>query len=196
MTNGKKHYIDIVKPLFDWGLALVLFVFLMPLFIIIPLFNFFHGIPVLFVHKRPGINGEVFSMYKFCTINPFDKTINSYGNFLRKTSLDELPQLFNILKLEMSFIGPRPLLIEYLEIYTNEQKKRHQVRPGISGLAQVNGRNSLSFEEKIEWDLKYVEEVSFWIDLKIIFNTVKQMFRFEEADGHVSMKKVVVDSNV
>ncbi len=142
--------------------------------------------PVLFCQKRPGKNGKVFTVYKFRTMSV--KTHDSNGNelsdmarmtkigiFLRKTSLDEIPQFFNVLKGEMSFIGPRPLLCEYLELYSEYQARRHEVRPGISGWAQVNGRNALSWEKKFEYDVYYVENISFALDIRILFMTAKNV---------------------
>lgn len=142
------------------------------------------GSPVIFKQVRPGKNGEVFNMYKFRTMTderdedgkllPGEKRLTKFGAFLRSTSLDELPEAFNILKGDMSVIGPRPLAVEYLPYYTEEEKHRHDVRPGLSGLAQAKGRNSLSWEEKFAYDIEYVNDVTFIHDLKILFWTVKK----------------------
>lgn len=142
--------------------------------------------PVLFKQERPGEKGKIFTVYKFRTMSEkrfgedgreltdFER-MTKVGSFLRKTSIDELPQLFNILKGDMSFIGPRPLLTEYLDLYTDEQMRRHDVRPGISGWAQVNGRNTLTWEEKFNYDIYYVDHMSFALDAKIFFKTIKNV---------------------
>lgn len=143
------------------------------------------GMPILFFHERPGYDEKPFYLIKFCTIHPDTKTIDHWGHFLRKSSLDELPQFLNILRGEMSFVGPRPLLNDYLDTYTPEQKKRHHLRPGITGLAQVKGRNQISLAKKIEYDLKYVQKISFWMDFKILLHTLLQIVKLHEADGHV-----------
>lgn len=143
---------------------------------------------VLFKQRRPGKDGKIFTVYKFRTMSEKTEDENGrelsdvermtkIGSFLRKTSLDELPQLFNVLKGDMSFIGPRPLLCEYLELYTPYQMRRHEVLPGISGLAQVNGRNAITWEEKFDYDVYYVDHMSFWLDLKIIFKTIKNTLK-------------------
>ncbi|XKE69227.1 sugar transferase [Jeotgalibacillus malaysiensis] len=144
------------------------------------------GSPVLFTQERPGMNEEIFKMYKFRTMtDERDESgellsdqvrLTKFGQFLRSTSLDELPELFNILRGDMSVIGPRPLLVQYLQLYSNHQKRRHKVRPGLSGLAQVSGRNAISWEEKFDLDVKYVENISFIRDWKLIFLTLKKVF--------------------
>ena len=148
------------------------------------------GSPVLFKQERPGMNGKIFTLYKFRTMTdkrdmngkllPDDVRLTAFGRLLRKTSLDELPEAFNILKGDMSVVGPRPLLVEYLDYYTEEEMHRHDVRPGLSGLAQINGRNAISWEEKFKYDLEYVHNISFWMDVKIIFRTV---FKAASASG-------------
>lgn len=140
------------------------------------------GRPVFFTQERPGKNGKIFKMYKFRTMTnekdkegkllPDDRRLNKFGKFLRSTSLDELPELFNILKGDMSLVGPRPLLVSYLPLYNKKQRHRHDVRPGLTGLAQVKGRNSISWEERFDFDVQYVKELSFLLDLKIILMTV------------------------
>ena len=146
------------------------------------------GGSVIFKQRRPGKDGKIFTVYKFRTMSEKTEDENGrelsdvermtkIGSFLRKTSLDELPQLFNVLKGDMSFIGPRPLLCEYLELYTPYQMRRHEVLPGISGLAQVNGRNAITWEEKFDYDVYYVDHMSFWLDLKIIFKTIKNTLK-------------------
>ena len=148
------------------------------------------GSPVLFKQKRPGLNGKIFTLYKFRTMTdardengnllPDDVRLTKFGRLLRKTSLDELPEAFNILKGDMSVVGPRPLLVKYLERYNERQKRRHEVRPGLTGLAQVNGRNAITWEEKFEWDVRYVDNVTFFGDVKIILLTVWKAFVKEE----------------
>lgn len=148
-----------------------------------------YGSPVIFKQKRPGLHGKPFYIYKFRTMtNERDKSgnllpnhlrITKLGKFLRKTSLDEIPQLFNVLKGDISLVGPRPLLMDYLELYSSEQARRHDVRPGITGWAQVNGRNAITWEEKFKLDVWYVDNQSFWLDIKIIFLTVLKVIRSE-----------------
>lgn len=158
------------------------------------------GSPVLFKQQRPGLHGKPFYLYKFRTMTeerdengellPDHLRLTPFGKFLRKFSLDELPQLYNILKGDMSFVGPRPLLMKYLPYYTDREKKRHNVRPGITGLAQVSGRNNLGWDERLELDVKYVENYSFWLDIKIIFLTIKKVLKSEDVviDPRSTMK--------
>lgn len=159
------------------------------------------GSPVLFRQLRPGLDGKPFEMIKFRTMhdaadaagNPLadSERMTSFGKFLRSSSLDELPELWNVLKGEMSLVGPRPLLMEYLPLYSPEQYRRHEVRPGVTGWAQVNGRNALSWDEKFTLDVWYVDNRSFWLDLKIIFLTIKTVVVRDgiSADGDVTMPK-------
>jgi lipopolysaccharide/colanic/teichoic acid biosynthesis glycosyltransferase len=176
-------YQKIFKPLIDKTLALVLLIIFLPFIIITAIIiKIFIGSPIFFTQKRPGLGEEIFVIYKFRTMNNKKDSngellsdeirLTRVGKIIRSLSLDELPQLLNVLKGEMSFIGPRPLLVEYLNLYTNEQKKRHTVLPGITGLAQINGRNSQTWEERFKYDIKYVENISFSQDIKIIFLTV------------------------
>ena len=147
------------------------------------------GSPVLFCQARPGKNEEIFKLYKFRTMTgerdangellPDEVRLTKFGRFLRSSSLDELPELINILKGDMSLIGPRPLLVKYLPLYNEEQKHRHDVRPGLSGWAQVNGRNAISWEEKFQYDVEYVDKIGFVFDVKILFMTVKSVFKRE-----------------
>lgn len=171
-----------LKSIVDKILALFLIIIFLPLYIIVSLLIFLRmGRPILFKQKRPGHKEKIFSIYKFRTMTdeidkdgnllPDDKRLVGIGKFIRSTSLDELPQLFNVLKGEMSFVGPRPLLIEYLPLYNSKQKKRHDVKPGITGWAQVNGRNTISWEQKFEYDAWYVDNQSFWLDMKILLMT-------------------------
>jgi len=175
---------------------------LSPLFLsLFVLVRFKLGAPVLFSQARPGLNGRIFRMNKFRTMtNAVDEDghplsdaerLTPFGALLRSTSLDELPELWNVLKGDMSLVGPRPLLPEYLELYTPEQAKRHLVRPGITGWAQVNGRNAISWEQKFELDLWYVEHQSFWLDIKILMLTVLKVFQRQgiSSDGTATTEK-------
>lgn len=158
------------------------------------------GSPVLFTQERPGLNGKIFKLYKFRTMTaqrdengsllPDEMRLTNFGKKLRSTSLDELPELFNILKGDMSIIGPRPLLSEYLPLYNEKQRHRHDVRPGLTGLAQVKGRNALSWEEKFHWDTEYAKNISFRMDLKILFLTVWIVLKRKgiQAEGSVTME--------
>lgn len=147
------------------------------------------GSPVIFKQKRPGLNEKIFTMYKFRTMTdekdefgnllPDEKRLTKFGKILRSTSLDEIPEFFNVLKGEMSIVGPRPLLISYLSYYTEEEKKRHFTKPGITGLAQVSGRNAISWEKKFSYDSEYVSKCNFILDIKIIFLTIKKIFARE-----------------
>ena len=158
------------------------------------------GSPVLFRQRRPGLNGREFQVLKYRTMTedrdaegellPDAQRLPRFGRFLRSTSLDELPELWNVLKGEMSLVGPRPLLVEYLDLYSEEQSRRHELRPGITGWAQVKGRNLLSWPEKLDLDVWYVDNRTFWLDLKILFMTVGQVLRREGIShtGHVTME--------
>jgi lipopolysaccharide/colanic/teichoic acid biosynthesis glycosyltransferase len=180
-------------------LALVILAF--PMLILIWLINRKLGRPVFFKQIRPGLHAKPFEMIKFrtmidaCSANgallPDSERLTPFGSFLRSTSLDELPELWNVLKGDMSLVGPRPLLMEYLPLYSSTQARRHEVRPGITGWAQVNGRNSLSWEEKFELDVWYVDNRSFWLDIKILFMTVKKVLLREgiSGEGEVTMSK-------
>ena len=177
------------KRIMDFVASLTALIILSPLMALSAvLVKISDGGSVLFKQRRPGKDGKIFTVYKFRTMSEKTEDENGrelsdvermtkIGSFLRKTSLDELPQLFNVLKSDMSFIGPRPLLCEYLELYTPYQMRRHEVLPGISGLAQVNGRNAITWEEKFDYDVYYVDHMSFWLDLKIIFKTIKNTLK-------------------
>lgn len=159
------------------------------------------GSPVIFKQQRPGLNGKIFTMYKFRTMTDAkDKDgkllsdaerLPRFGKLLRATSLDEIPEFINVLKGDMSLIGPRPLLVEYLERYNDEQKRRHEVRPGITGWAQVNGRNAISWEEKFKYDVEYVDKLNFLLDMKIVFLTIKKIVVKEgiSQEGNATMEK-------
>jgi lipopolysaccharide/colanic/teichoic acid biosynthesis glycosyltransferase len=189
-----------LKRAFD----LILVVFVMPLWVplvaVIALVSWRKlGSPVFFRQRRPGLNGRIFELIKFRTMReaqgsdgrplPDDARLTPFGRWLRATSFDELPELFNVLRGEMSLVGPRPLLVQYLERYTSEQARRHQVRPGITGLAQVMGRNALSWEEKFKWDLRYVDHHNLWLDCKILWSTLKRVILHEgiSAPGDATM---------
>ena len=175
------------KRFFDLLVATILFVFFIPVMFFIALgIRILLGKPILFIQKRPGKNERIFKIYKFRSMKLHSNNSNilndemrltPFGRFLRKTSLDELPELWNVIKGEMSLVGPRPLLVEYLGRYSSEQKKRHKVRPGLTGLAQVNGRNHLTWKYKFKLDVKYVEEISFFNDLKILLKTFIIIFQ-------------------
>ena len=190
-----------MKRLFDLILSFICLLPLLPVMVlIIFLVRVKIGSPIFFKQKRPGLNGEIFNIYKFRTMtNERDKNgalksdsvrLTKFGKFLRSTSLDELPGLWNVLKGDMSLVGPRPLLVEYLPLYSEKQSRRHEVRPGITGWAQVNGRNAISWEEKFELDVWYVDNQSFWLDTKILYLTVLKVFRREgiRQQGHVTME--------
>lgn len=181
-----KHY-SMIKRMIDFILALIMFIVLMPVMIIVAiLIKATSKGPILFKQQRPGKNIKIFTVYKFRTmITTTQKNgelltdmerMTSIGNILRKTSLDELPQLFNIIKGDMSFIGPRPLLVRYIPYYTKQQMRRHEVTPGISGWAQVNGRNTINWSERFKLDVWYVDHISFNLDIKIFFMTIKKVF--------------------
>jgi sugar transferase EpsL len=178
------------KRLFDLIITFVVLALLFPLMLIIALLiRLKLGSPVLFRQERPGLHGKPFIVYKFRTMKdlrdsqslliPDQDRLTLFGHTLRSTSLDELPELFNVLKGDMSLVGPRPLLMEYLDRYTAEQARRHEARPGITGWAQVNGRNAISWEEKFALDLWYVDHCSLWLDIKILFLTIWKVLRRE-----------------
>ncbi|MDM5452704.1 sugar transferase [Peribacillus simplex] len=180
-------YRRFVKRAMDFILSLLAILILSPILLAVALLvRVKLGSPVLFKQKRPGLNENIFMMYKFRTMTderdehgellPDSVRLTKFGKLLRSTSLDELPELFNILKGDMSIVGPRPLLVQYLPIYNEHQKRRHEVRPGLSGLAQVNGRNAISWENKFNLDVEYVDNLSFIGDWKIIFLTIKKVF--------------------
>lgn len=187
MNSKGGIYKRFIKRPMDFILSLIAIIVLSPVFLIVALLvKTKLGSPVIFKQERPGLNEKIFTMYKFRTMTderdengellPDSVRLTKFGRFLRSTSLDELPELFNILKGDMSIVGPRPLLVQYLPLYNDHQKRRHEVRPGLTGLAQVNGRNAISWEEKFDLDVRYVDHVSFIGDWKIILLTVKKVF--------------------
>lgn len=188
------------RPL-DFILSLIAIIILSPLMLIIAiLVKTKLGSPILFAQERPGKNEKIFKMYKFRSMTnekdengnllPDERRLTKFGKFLRSTSLDELPGLFSILIGKMSIVGPRPLLVEYLPLYNETQKKRHLVRPGLTGLAQVNGRNTISWEERFELDVKYVNKITFWQDFKIIIKTFFKVLKRSDinSDNSVTME--------
>lgn len=183
-------YAKFFKRLFDFFISLCAIICLSPVFVVLIIFGAIKmkGNP-FFTQNRPGKNEKIFKLIKFRTMTcetdengellPDEDRLTKYGNFLRSTSLDELPEFFNILKGDMSFVGPRPLLVKYLPLYNEEQKRRHESRPGLTGLAQVNGRNSLTWEQKFEDDVKYIDNISLVLDIKILFKTVATVLKRE-----------------
>ena len=193
----RRFYDKVIKRAADFLLALfALLVLAIPLGILSVLVKTKLGSPVLFRQERPGKNGEIFTLYKFRTMTderdgngnllPDEVRLTKFGRLLRNLSLDELPEFYNILKGDMSFVGPRPLLVRYLPLYSERQAMRHNVRPGLTGLAQANGRNLLTWEEKFEWDVKYVENISPWLDIKILFKTVLNVLKREGISSETS----------
>ena len=185
------------KRFFDFILSLIAIILRSPVYlIVIVLVRIKLGSPVFFTQKRPGKDEKIFKMYKFRTMTnevdengnllPDDKRLTKFGKLLRSTSLDELPELFNILKGDMSIVGPRPLLVRYLPLYNEYQKHRHDARPGFTGWAQCNGRNSISWEEKFDLDVYYVNHITFLLDVKIIFKTVKTVLCREGISSEAS----------
>jgi undecaprenyl phosphate N,N'-diacetylbacillosamine 1-phosphate transferase len=188
-----------LKLFFDKILALFLIILFSPIYLIVSFLIYRKmGSPILFRQKRPGYKEKIFGIYKFRTMTndidengnllPDEKRLIGIGKFIRSTSLDELPQLFNVLKGEMSFVGPRPLLIEYLDLYNDEQKRRHDVKPGITGWAQVN---AISWEQKFEYDVWYVDNQSFWLDIKILWMTFLKVVKRSDisSTNHATMEK-------
>lgn len=195
-------YAKYIKRTLDLILSLMALIVLMPLMIIIGILVRINlGSPIIFKQKRPGKNEKVFTLYKFRTMTdkrdidgnllPDEYRLTKFGKFLRSTSLDELPELINIIKGDMAIVGPRPLLVEYLPYYTEEEKHRHDVRPGLTGLAQVNGRNALQWEERFSFDLQYVKNITFKNDMTIIFKTIGKVIKKE--DILVGKQQILLD---
>ena len=183
-------YRKYIKRILDFTLSLIAIIILSPILLITAiLVRIKLGSPVIFKQQRPGKDEKIFTLYKFRTMTdkrdeegnllPDSKRLTKFGKLLRSTSLDELPELVNIVRGDMSIVGPRPLLVEYLELYNEEQKHRHDVRPGLTGLAQVSGRNTISWEEKFKEDAQYIENISLIEDIKIILKTVTKVFKRE-----------------
>lgn len=184
-------YQKCIKRILDFVLSLIAIVLLSPVYILVAiLVRIKLGSPIIFVQERPGLNEKIFKMYKFRTMTsetdengvllPDVERLTPFGKFLRSTSIDELPELFNILKGDMSIVGPRPLLVKYLPRYNEEQRHRHDTRPGLTGLAQVNGRNAITWEDKFNYDITYIKNITFGSDLKIILKTILKVV---ERDG-------------
>lgn len=194
------------KRLIDFFASLLGFLVLSPIFLLVTIFLFIanRGKPFFF-QSRPGKNERIFRIIKFKTMNdkrdkegkllPDEKRLTFFGKLVRKTSLDEIPQLLNVIKGDMSLIGPRPLLIAYLPLYNEFQKRRHEVRPGITGWAQVNGRNAISWQQKFEYDVWYIDHVSFRLDMRILWMTVKKVFRSEGISSGTSATMEVFTGN-
>lgn len=191
-----------IKRIFDFMIALIGIIIASPILVIVAILVRLNlGSPILFRQPRVGLNGEVFEMVKFRTMKdakdakghllPDDERLTKFGQFLRQSSLDELPELFNVLKGDMSLVGPRPLLVEYLPLYSNEQMRRHEVRPGITGYAQINGRNNISWAKKFELDVYYVDNYRLSLDFKILTQTVGKVLKQSDIsqEGHVTVEK-------
>lgn len=200
-------YKNYIKRFFDFSLSLIAIIVLSPILIILIILLYLSNEKsgVFFLQERPGYKGRIFKVIKFKTMNdkkgddgqllPDLLRITKVGRFVRNTSLDELPQLFNVLKGDMALIGPRPLLKQYLKLYTPEQMRRHDVRPGISGWAQVNGRNNLSWGEKFKLDVWYVDHISAWLDIKIIIMTILKVFKRESINNTDVANKNITEPN-
>jgi len=187
-----------LKRLFDIILGVILIILFLPFYIVVSLLILLKmGRPIFFKQYRPGYREKIFGIYKFRTMTnkkdengvllPDEQRLVGVGKFIRSTSLDELPQIFNVLKGEMSFVGPRPLLVEYLPLYNEEQKKRHNVKPGITGWAQVNGRNAISWEQKFAYDVWYVKNQSFLLDMKILWMTFLKVVKRSDISSDTSV---------
>lgn len=196
-----------LKRFIDFSLSLVGFLILFPFFLLITALLAYKnkGSGAFFFQQRPGKDGKIFKVVKFKTMTderdrdgnllPDDKRLTKVGKFVRSTSLDEIPQLINVIKGDMSLVGPRPLLVQYLPLYSKEQARRHEVRPGITGWAQVNGRNAISWKQKFEYDVWYVDNMSFWLDMKILLITVKKVFVREGISSQTSVTMEVFNGN-
>ena len=202
----RKFYDCVIKRAIDFFGAFLALVLLSPvLCVLCVLVRVKLGSPVLFKQKRPGKNGKIFTLYKFRTMTderdengellPDEIRLTKFGQLMRSLSLDELPEFINILKGDMSFVGPRPLLTEYLELYNERQAMRHNVRPGLTGLAQANGRNLLTWEDRFEYDVEYVENISLWLDIKILLKTVSGVLKREgiSSENSATMERFTGD---
>jgi undecaprenyl phosphate N,N'-diacetylbacillosamine 1-phosphate transferase len=208
VNRATSAYVQRVKPLIDFVVALLVFAILSPVFVVVViLLTMANSGKPFFLQPRPGKNGRIFKVVKFKTMNdrkdkegnllPDADRLTNIGAFIRKTSLDELPQMINVIKGDMSLIGPRPLLVEYLPLYSQEQRHRHDVKPGITGWAQVNGRNAISWSQKFAYDVWYVNNVSFALDVKIVLHTIKNVVRSEGISSATSatMEKFTGNTN-
>lgn len=199
-----KHFL---KRLFDFIIVLVVLIVIWPILLIIGIWLHFanHGAGAFFLQERPGKNGKIFKVIKFKTMTderdssgnllPDEQRLTPIGRFIRSTSIDELPQLINVLKGDMALIGPRPLLVQYLPLYTAEQARRHEVRPGITGWAQCHGRNAISWQEKFKLDVWYVDHMSLMVDLKVIFITIKKVLSRKDINSSTSATMELFDGN-
>ena len=196
-----------LKRMMDICGSLIGIIILSPVYLIVAILVHRNlGSPIIFRQKRPGKNGKVFEMLKFRSmldktdkngeVLPDKKRLTSFGMKLRSTSLDELPELFNVLKGDMSLVGPRPLLVEYLKLYSKEQNKRHNMKPGITGLAQINGRNSISWSKKLKYDVEYVDNFNILLDIKILFITIYKVIKREgiSQEGNATMESFTGDN--
>jgi putative undecaprenyl-phosphate glycosyl-1-phosphate transferase len=200
-------YKKFIKQLLDISLALMILIVLSPIFFVVSCCLCFVNkkTSIFFLQERPGKNGKIFKIIKFKTMTderdivgnllPDEKRLTKIGKFIRSTSIDELPQLINVLKGDMSLIGPRPLLPQYILLYSQEQTRRHKVRPGITGWAQVNGRNAISWQQRFEYDVWYVDHISFKLDMKILFLTVKKVFKREGISSRTSVTMEAFNGN-
>ncbi len=204
----RSFYDTVIKRTIDFFGALLALIVLSPvLCVLCILVRVKLGSPVLFKQQRPGKNGKIFTLYKFRTMTderdengellPDEVRLTKFGQLMRSFSLDELPEFINILKGDMSFVGPRPLLTEYLELYSERQAMRHNVRPGLTGLAQANGRNLLTWEDRFEYDVEYVENVSLWLDIKVLFKTVSGVLKREgiSSENSATMERFTGEKN-
>lgn len=200
-------YRKYIKRLLDFILSLLAIIVLSPVFLVVAILVRINlGRPVIFKQKRPGLNEKIFTMYKFRTMTderdengnllPDEKRLTPFGKFLRSTSLDELPELLNILKGDMSIVGPRPLLVEYLPLYNDFQRRRHEVRPGLSGLAQINGRNVINWNSRFKLDVEYVDNVNVLLDIKIILLTIIKVFKRENISSGTSATMEPFQGNI
>ncbi len=200
-------YSKYFKRILDIVLSIIMIIVLSPIIAVVAiLVRIKLGTPIIFMQKRPGKDGKIFTLYKFRTMTdeidamgellPDEVRLKKFGKFLRSTSLDELPELVNILKGEMSFVGPRPLLVEYLELYNEEQSRRHEVRPGLTGLAQVNGRNDTTWADRLRYDVEYVNNISFKNDLLIILKTIKLVFTRKGVSSSTSVTMEKFKGNI
>lgn len=198
MVHKNGIYERYIKRILDFTLSLIALICLSPILLIVAiLVRVKLGSPIIFKQKRPGKDEKIFTLYKFRTMTdekdesgnllPDSQRLTKFGKFLRSTSLDELPELINIIKGDMSIVGPRPLLVQYLERYNKEQRRRHEVRPGLTGLAQVSGRNAISWEEKFNKDVEYIENITFIGDVKIVFKTVINVIKKDGISSETSV---------
>lgn len=202
-----KLYQHFFKRAIDVTSSLIGLILISPFLVIVSLVLFIvNDKKVLFIQTRPGLNGKLFNVIKFRTMNnkrdncgnllPDKERVTVFGRFIRSLSIDELPQLLNVLKGDMSLVGPRPLLVEYITLYSQEQAKRHNVRPGMTGWAQVNGRNAISWEQKFKYDVWYVNHISFWLDIKILYFTIKKVFNRDGVNTSLNVTMELFKGNI